>query len=152
MRLGAMAGASGLGFQWGSTIKSPWVNSSPHHACPISVKHSFIPQQTTSGAIIVAVLWPVPFPKCASSNYKADTSTMTWYSTQSHIHDTELTSSFSILLMPTTRLESDKYVITYNNQWLIFMSLVWLDREPNSRFPADKAHALLNRPTHPVIC
>ena len=36
-------------------------------------------------------------------------STMTWYPTQSHYHNTDLTSPCPILIMPSTWLGSDKY-------------------------------------------
>ena len=54
----------------------------PHRAFPTKVKHSFIPHGplvNSSGAIIVAVLRPVPFPKCASSNYKVTQTLHTHY-------------------------------------------------------------------------
>ena len=47
------------------------------------------------------------------------------YPTQSHYPDTELTSPCPILLMPTTKLGSDKYQF--------YKSLVWLDYEPKSQ-------------------
>ena len=49
-----------------------------HQACPIPVKHSFIPHRTTSGSVIVAVLRPVPFPMCASNDYTATQTTHTF--------------------------------------------------------------------------
>ena len=55
-------------------------------------------------------------------------STMAWYLTQSHYHDTEETSPCPVLIMPSTWLVGDKYQF--------YASLVWLDRvfEPtNSR-------------------
>ena len=59
------------------------------------------------------------------------TSTMTWYSTQSHDPDTELTSPYTILIMSSAKLESDKYQF--------YKSLVWLDRESNFRCPNGRA-------------
>ena len=50
---------------------------------------------------------------------------MTWYHTQSHYPDTELSSYCLILLMQSTKLDSDKYKFS--------KPLVWLDQESNSR-------------------
>ena len=55
-------------------------------------------------------------------------STMTWYPTQSHYPVTEPTSPCPILLMPSTKLGSNKYHFC--------KSLVWHDWESNSRSPA----------------
>ena len=49
-------------------------------------------------------LW---WPFCAAPVGNQATATMTWYPTQSHYPDTEVTSSCPILLMPNTRLGSD---------------------------------------------
>ena len=61
------------------------------------------------------------------------TRTMTQYPTQSHYPDTEPTSPCPILLMPSARLGSDTYQFD--------KSLVWLDREANSRSPACALHS-----------
>ena len=61
---------------WGSPIKSPWVRT-PTRRYPFppqlwsTASHLTRPLMSSSGTINVAVLRPVPFPKCASSNYKA---------------------------------------------------------------------------------
>ena len=47
-----------------------------------------------------------------------------------------------ILVFASARLESDNYKV--------YWSLVWLDREPNSRYPAREASALPIRPPRPV--
>ena len=96
MRLGGIAGhgASGMVFQRGITIKSPWVRTvtsqyspplSPHWACRATVKHIFIPHQTNS-SLWVLVVPPLSqfcdlchsFPKCASSNYTTKRTTQTY--------------------------------------------------------------------------
>ena len=69
-------------------------------------------------------------------------STMTWYPTQSHYLDTELTSPCHILLVLSTRLESDKY--QFNK------SLVWLDQESNSQSP--HMRPALYRFSHCALC
>ena len=51
--------------------------------------------------------------------------TVTWYPTQSHYPDTQLTSPYPILIMLSTRLGSDKYPF--------WKSLIWLDRDSNPR-------------------
>ena len=54
----------------------------PRGACPKTVKHSFMPHRNTSasGSTIVAVLRPVLFPNCASSNYTMVQTPHTHYS------------------------------------------------------------------------
>ena len=61
------------------------------------------------------------------------TSTMNWYRIQSHYPNTELTSPYLILLMPSARLRSDKYRFD--------KSLVWFDWEPNLWSPTCEAPA-----------
>ena len=68
--------------------------------------------------------------------------TMTQYPTQAHYPDTDVISPCRILLMPSTRLGSDKYQF--------YKTLFWLERKPNSGSPAPKASALPIRPLHPV--
>ena len=51
--------------------------------------------------------------------------TRTWYPTQSHYPDTELTSPCPITVMPNAGLSSDKYQFC--------RCLVWLDQEINSQ-------------------
>ena len=68
----------------------------PRNPSHLTHNHSFISHwSTTNGPIIVAVLRPVPFPKCASSNYKAthlhtrpitSTPTHTHHSRSTHTH------------------------------------------------------------------
>ena len=97
MRLSGIAShdAGGLLFQWSGTIKSPWMSikspwvctvtsrrPSPHSACPRTVKQSFIthlPLVSSTGAVVVTVLWPVPFPQCAPSNCKVTQTPHTFY-------------------------------------------------------------------------
>ena len=75
----ASHGASGLVFQWVSTIKLLCVRSVTSRYPPTglvpqlwSTASSLIGSLvSSSGAIIVAIVWPGLFPKCASSNYKA---------------------------------------------------------------------------------
>ena len=50
------------------------------------------------------------------------TSTMTWYPTQWHWTDTEPTSHFPILIMPSNRLESDEY--QFQSHWFD-LTRVW---------------------------
>ena len=57
----------------------------------------------------------------AASLRNRNVSSITWYLTQSHYADTELTSPFSILLMPSVRLGSDEYQF--------YKSLVWPDQK-----------------------
>ena len=82
-------GASGLMFQWGSTIKSPWVCTlTSQHPSPAGLvpqlwstaSYRTRPLVSNSGAIIVTVLWFVPSPTCASSNYKVTRTTHTYIS------------------------------------------------------------------------
>ena len=70
-------------------------------------------------------------------------STMVQYPTQLHYPDTELTSPRPILLLPGTRLGSDKY------QWCS-KSLAWLYWEMNSPFRAGEVRTLSIRPLRPV--
>ena len=56
----------------------------------------------------------------------------------SHVPDTELTSLWPILIMPSTILRSDKNKFD--------KSLVWLDLEPNSQSPSHEARALPIQP------
>ena len=62
------------------------------------------------------------------------TSTMVWYPTQSHYPDTEPTSPCPILIMWGTRLGNDKYHFC--------ISLVWVDKQLNSRRFAGQTCAL----------
>ena len=69
--------------------------------------------------------------------------TMTWYPTQSHYPDTELTSVTStILLIPGARLGRHKDKL--------YESFVWLNRESNSWSLARDARALPIRPPRPM--
>ena len=61
-------------------------------------------------------------------------STMTHYPTQSHYPDTELTSLYALLLMLSIRPGSNNYQFC--------KSLVWIDRESNSRPPAQEGCTL----------
>ena len=80
----------------------------------------------------------------ASSLGNQATSTMTWYPAQSHNHDTELTSPWPILIMPSTWLTSDKYQF--------YKALVWLDRGfLNARSSAREKLVLLIQPLPLVI-
>ena len=67
---------------------------------------------------------------------------MTQYPIQSHYPDTKVTSPCPILLKVSVRLESDK------DQFC--MSLVWLDRAPNSWSPERDTRALSILPSHLV--
>ena len=58
------------------------------------------------------------------------TSTMIWYPTQSHYPDTEPTSPCFILIMPSTRLGSDKY--TFLSHWF-WVAWVWTQEIQNGR-------------------
>ena len=72
------------------------------------------------------------------------TSTMTQYPTQFHYLNTELTSHHPVLLlMPNAKLGSNKYKL--------LKSLIWLDRNPNSRSPAREVRALPVSPPHSLM-
>ena len=66
-------GARSMVFQWDSTMSAHSHKLAPRLVPQLWSTASYLPGPlvSSSGAIIVAVLQPVPFPKCASSNYKA---------------------------------------------------------------------------------
>ena len=74
---------------------------------------------------------------------KQVTDTMTQDPTKSHYPNTECTSACPILVMLNARLGNDKYQF--------YKSLVELDQEPNSQYPAREIRALPLRPPGPVM-
>ena len=80
--------AGGLMFHWGSTIKVPWIRTVISLYPPtfsglvpeLWSRASYLtgPLVNSSGAAIVSVLQPVPFPKGASSNYTTTQATHTY--------------------------------------------------------------------------
>ena len=87
-------GDSGLVFQWGSTIKSPWVPTvTSWYPSPMGLSHNCEAQFHT---IIVTVLRPVLLPKCSSSNYKATWTPRTYISIGTSQADTLTTPRVTI--------------------------------------------------------
>ena len=86
---------------------------------------------------VIAMLYIIRAASQEDQAYKTHHDLMT-YPTESHYHDTELTSPGHILLMLSARLGSDKYQFC--------KSLVRLDQESNSQPSAREAIALPIRP------
>ena len=132
--------------------------------CVFSLVHRLSSYTVNKGSCLMMILLPLPccswflhflyrvaiHPCCDTSEclsrYQHETvhtHNMTWYPTQSHYLDTEPTSPYPILIMPSTWLESDKYQS--------YKSVVWLDQGSNPQFPTPEALALLIRPPRPAV-
>ena len=107
-----------LVFQWGSTIKSPWVSQ-----VGILPPTGLVPQRwstdsyltrplvSSSGAVIVTVLWPVPFSKCAPSYDKA-----TWTS-----------HTYEAICYSPSRTSTKSYMHRGEDSTLNKVKLSWMD-------------------------
>ena len=79
----------------------------------------------THGGFIVLPHWKLVGSSEINELANKVASTMTWYPTQSHYPDTELTSPYHIsliLVMPSTRLGTNKQILS------VFKSVIWLDQ------------------------